>query len=257
MRPAPPGPPLRLFHPADRGFPPAEITVMRFPAAILLLLLAALTGCRAMPAPLKLEPVKTDAIIAKAAAHDLVPVGKYDPSIRQDLRYSTTSNVFGRVLYPAGFPALATGPTAKKLAAANRALKPHGLRILVLDAYRPPEVQWQLFQMFRDDKFVADPRKKWSKHCYGCAVDITLTDLSGQEAAMPSTFDDFSKKAAARYTGTDPAIRRRITLLQKAMTDAGFSLYEDEWWHFNDLTRPALLNGPPTHGATIGLPSSN
>lgn len=207
-----------------------------------------------MPSPLKLEAVESPAIIQRAKAHGLVPVGAYDPSIRADLRYATADNVFKKVLYPAGFPALAAEGAARKLAAANQALKPHGLRLLVLDAYRPPEVQWQLYQMFRDDKYVADPRKKWSKHCYGRAIDVTLTDLSGQELEMPSTFDDFSKKAAAAYTGTDPAVRHRTALLQKAMTAAGFSIYADEWWHFNDLSDPAQLAGPPVFGKDLGLP---
>ena len=205
---------------------------MKFlPPRGLLILLTLLSGCRSMPAPLQLEPAVAPATVVRLAKpKGLVPVAAYDPAIRTDLRYATPDNVFKKILYPSGFPALAADSTARKLAAANRTLKSHGLRILVLDAYRPPEVQWQLFQMFRDDKFVADPRKKWSKHCYGRAVDVTLTDLSGRALEMPSTFDDFSKKAAAAYTGPNPAVRRRITLLQKAMTSAGFSIYDDEWW---------------------------
>ena len=100
---------------------------------------------------------------------------------------------------------------------------------------------------------MADPRKKWSKHCYGRAVDVTLTDAAGRKLEMPSAFDDFSKKAAAAYTGTDASVRKRIGLLQKAMTSAGFSIYADEWWHFNDLSDPAVLAGPPVFGASLGL----
>jgi D-alanyl-D-alanine dipeptidase len=224
-----------------------------FPVCGLLVLLI-LGGCRTMPAPLKLETAaEAPAVVQLARPKGLVPVATYDASIRSNLPYATPDNVFKKVLYPAGFPALAADSTAQKLAAANRTLKPHGLRLLVLDAYRPPEVQWQLFQMFRDDKYVADPRKKWSKHCYGRAVDVTLTDLSGRVLEMPSAFDDFSKKAAAAYTGNDPAVRRRLALLQKAMTAAGFSIYDDEWWHFNDLSDPAALAGVPVFGREIGL----
>jgi zinc D-Ala-D-Ala dipeptidase len=221
-------------------------------ASTLVLLLCG-TGCSSMPAPPKLEKVPAAAVLAQAKTKGLVPVQANDATIRIDLRYATPDNVFKQVLYPPGFPALTAAPTAKKLAAANRALRPRGLCLLVLDAYRPPEVQWQLFQKFRDDKFVADPRKKWSKHCYGRAVDVTVTDLSGHPLEMPSAFDDFSKKAAAIYTGSDPAVRRRITLLQQAMTQAGFSIYSDEWWHFNDLSDPAALTGQPVFGREIGL----
>ena len=226
---------------------------MKFLPRTGLMFVLTLTSCRTMPGPLKLEPAAPATVVRLAKSKGLVPVAAYDPTIRTDLRYATPDNTFGKVLYPAGFPALAAEDTSQKLAVANRILKPQGLRLLVLDAYRPPEVQWQLYQMFRDDKYVADPRKKWSKHCYGRAVDVTLTDLSGQVLPMPSTFDDFSNKAAASYTANDPAIRRRITLLQKAMTTAGFSIYSDEWWHFNDLTEPAVLAGDPVFGRELGL----
>ncbi len=83
-------------------------------------------------------------------------------------------------------------------------------------------------------------------------MDVTLTDLSGRVPQMPSTFDDFSKKAAATYTGTDPAVRHRLALLQKTMTSAGFTIYDDEWWHFNDLSDPAALAGTPVWGWEIG-----
>ena len=43
-------------------------------------------------------------------------------------------------------------------------------------------------------------------------------------------------------------------VLQKAMTAAGFSIYDDEWWHFNDLSDPAALAGTPVFGREIGLP---
>ncbi|MES2466322.1 MAG: M15 family metallopeptidase [Verrucomicrobiota bacterium] len=218
-----------------------------------LILLGFFTGCRAMPQPLKLEPVDACTIVNRARQQGLVPVQAYDASIRTDLRYATPDNVFKKVLYPSGFPAMAAEATARKLAAAQRALKPHGLGLLVLDAYRPPEVQWELFQLFKDDKYVADPRKKWSKHCYGRAVDVTLVDLSGKVQEMPSTFDDFTKNAAAVYQGQDPEVKRNLARLQQAMTSAGFSLYADEWWHFNDMSDPAVLSGPPVFGRHLGL----
>ena len=227
---------------------------MPWPTCGLLLLLLFFTGCRAMPPPLGLEQVDAGNIVTRARQQGLVPVQAYNASIRTDLRYATPDNVFQRVLYPSGFPAMAAEATARKLSTAQRTLKPHGLGLLVLDAYRPPEVQWQLFQLFRDDKYVADPRKKWSKHCYGRAVDVTLVDLSGKIQEMPSTFDDFTKSAAAVYQGQDPVVKRNLARLQQAMISAGFSIYADEWWHFNDLSNPAVFTGPPVFGRALGLP---
>ena len=100
---------------------------------------------------------------------------------------------------------------------------------------------------------MADPRKKWSKHCYGRAVDVTLVDLSGKEQEMPSAFDDFTKQAAAAYAGQDRVVKRNLARLQQAMTSAGFSIYGDEWWHFNDLSDLAVLAGPPVFGRSLGL----
>lgn len=214
-----------------------------------------LASCQTpMPLPLRLEAVNREIIVRKAGLHGLVPVASGDPAIKVDPRYASPDNTFGRVLYPAGLPVLASEPTAKKLALANAALRPHGLHLLIWDAYRPPEVQWRIFQLFQSEQYVADPRKKWSKHCYGRAVDLTMADMDNHPVAMPSALDDFTSKAAATYTGSDPAIRRNLELLQKVMKDAGFSIYADEWWHFNDLSDPAALQGKPVFGKDLGLP---
>lgn len=204
--------------------------------------------------PLRVEPVDRSAVVAAAAGRGLVPVETYDRGIVVSLAYARSDNVFGRVLYPPGFPALAHDETARKLAAAHRRLAADGLRLVVLDAYRPPEVQWTIYQLFRSDRYVSDPRRRWSRHTYGRAVDVTLLDRSGRPVRMPSVFDDFSERASARYRGSDPEVRAHLMRLQQAMTEAGFSLYEAEWWHFNDLGDPALHDRPPVFGRELGLP---
>lgn len=215
------------------------------------------TSCaqRQMPPPLSRKAVDAPALTAAAARRGLVPADAFDPAIRvaRPLPYATPRNVFGRVLYAENFPALLSEPTARKLAVASRAVRAQGYRLLVWDGYRPPEVQWELFQQFRSPEFVADPRKRWSKHCYGRAVDVTLADASGRPVALPSAFDDFSEKAAARYTGGDPAVKRHLRVLQDAMTAAGFSIYTGEWWHFNDLSDPAAFERAPVFGRELGL----
>jgi D-alanyl-D-alanine dipeptidase len=137
---------------------------------------------------------------------------------------------------------------------ANARLRSRGLRLVVLDAYRPPEVQWQLFQQFRSDRYVADPRKQWSKHTFGRAVDVALMDADGRFLKMPSAFDDFSEKSAAVYQGEDSEVRANLAILQEVMTRSGFSVYPDEWWHFNDLSNPAALKGAPIFGRDLGMP---
>ena len=217
----------------------------------------AVTGCRSvrapMPEPLVMEPVNRRTVVASAAARGLVRADFYDRGIEIQLPYATAENVFGRVLYPPGFPALLSQPTALKLAMANARLRQRGLRLLVLDAYRPPEVQWQIYQLFRSDRYVSDPRRRWSKHTYGRAVDVTIIDSDGRPLRMPTAFDDFSERAAATYAGADAQVRTNLALLQEVMTRAGFTIYPDEWWHFNDLSNPAVFRGPPVFGRDLGM----
>ncbi|MFN0126028.1 MAG: M15 family metallopeptidase [Verrucomicrobiales bacterium] len=215
-------------------------------------------SCRSVPEVevdrLRVQSVDREAVVVAAAARGLVPVETYDRGIAVSLAYGRPDNVFGRVLYPPGFPALAHDETARKLAAANTGLAADGLRLVVLDAYRPPEVQWTIYELVRSDRYVSDPRRRWSRHTYGRAVDVTLLNRSGCPVRMPSAFDDFSERASARYRGSDPEVRAHLTRLQLAMTEAGFSLYEAEWWHFNDLGDPVLHDRPPVFGRELGLP---
>jgi D-alanyl-D-alanine dipeptidase len=50
---------------------------------------------------------------------------------------------------------------------------------------------------------------------------------------MPSPFDDFSKRAAAGFTGGTAEQRAARDLLRELMTSEGFSVNHDEWWHFD------------------------
>jgi serine beta-lactamase-like protein LACTB len=81
--------------------------------------------------------------------------------------------------------------------------------------------------------FVADP-SKGSRHNRGCAVDLTLYDLkTGKPVQMVSGYDEFSDRAYPNYLGGTSRQRWHRELLRRAMEDAGFSVYEAEWWHFD------------------------
>ncbi len=47
------------------------------------------------------------------------------------------------------------------------------------------------------------------------------------------SFDEMSERSAADYAGGNPEPRARRALLRKAMEDEGFTVYPDEWWHFD------------------------
>jgi len=176
---------------------------------------------------------------------DLVELIKLDPTIRLDVRYATTNNLFGTVFYsePRAFM---QRPAAEALVRANRKLKPMGYGLLVHDAYRP----WYVTKVFWDatpaDKklFVADP-SKGSRHNRGCAVDITLYDLrTGKVVEMVSTYDETTDRAYPNYLGGTSLQRWHRDLLRSAMEAEGFTVYEAEWWHFdyNDWQKYPIQN---------------
>jgi D-alanyl-D-alanine dipeptidase len=168
----------------------------------------------------------------------LVDLRQSIPEIAVELPYGTEGNITSTRLYPAAMPVLLDSDTAEKLKAAQRELAGHGLGLKIWDAYRPPEIQWVLWERSGKSGYVADPTLWWSKHCSGRAVDVTLIDLNTrQELAMPSKFDDFSTRAASDYKGRNKDVRTRVSQLQSAMQNAGFVGINMEWWHFANGTR--------------------
>ena len=176
---------------------------------------------------------------------DLVELIKLDPTIRLDVRYATTNNLFGTVFYsePRAFM---QRPAAESLVRVHRKLKQMGYGLLVHDAYRP----WYVTKVFWDatpaDKklFVADPAKG-SRHNRGCAVDITLYDLKTKKPVeMVSTYDETTDRAYPNYIGGTGLQRWHRDLLRAAMEAEGFTVYEAEWWHFdyNDWQKYPIMN---------------
>jgi D-alanyl-D-alanine dipeptidase len=167
-------------------------------------------------------------------APDLVELIKLDPTIKLEIRYATTNNLFGAVFYSQG-RAFMQRPAAEALVRINKKLKQMGYGLLVHDAYRP----WYVTKVFWDatpaDKkiFVADP-SKGSRHNRGEAVDLTLYDLkTGKPIEMVSTYDETTDRAYPDYPGGTSLQRWHRDLLRSAMEADGFKVYEAEWWHFD------------------------
>ncbi len=112
-------------------------------------------------------------------------------------------------------------------------LSKHNIGLIVFDAYRPYSATVKFYEIVKDTRFVADP-KVGSKHNRGCAIDVSLYDLStGKELAMPTPFDDFSAKANATYPELPGDVLQNRALLAGVMQAFGFLIYPDEWWHFD------------------------
>jgi D-alanyl-D-alanine dipeptidase len=166
---------------------------------------------------------------------DLVELVTLDPTIKLDIRYATTNNFMGKVVYPEA-RAFLQRPAADALLAAHRELARDGYGLMIHDGYRP----WAITKLFWDmaagtpmQDFVADP-KSGSKHNRGCAVDLTLYDLAtGQIVQMPGDYDEPTKRSYPDYRGGKPEERGKRDLLRAAMERHGFTVEPNEWWHFN------------------------
>ncbi len=165
---------------------------------------------------------------------DLVEVVELDASLKLDIRYATENNFTGAVFYQEA-RAFMQRPAAESLVRANARLKKLGLGLLIHDAYRP----WHVTKMFWDatpdsmKDFVANPANG-SRHNRGCAVDLTLYDLStGDPIHMVAGYDEFSPRSFPNYPGGTARQRWYRNLLRRTMEAEGFSVYEFEWWHFD------------------------
>lgn len=165
---------------------------------------------------------------------ELVELTKLDPTIRLDIRYATSHNFMGRVLYPQA-RAFLQRPAAEALARVSAELKPLGYCLLVFDGYRPWRITKQMWDHTPPGKkeFVADPRKG-SRHNRGCAVDLSLWDIAAnKEVAMPGEYDEMSPRSYAAYAGGTIEQRTRRDLLRSTMERNGFTVLPAEWWHFD------------------------
>lgn len=169
---------------------------------------------------------------AGTPAHQLVPLETVRPPCLPEVRYASRYNFTGKQLYPV--PRLwLHRDTARALARVQADLARRGLGLKVWDAFRPLSVQWKMWNLVRDERYVSNPAKNQGRHTRGTAVDVTLVDKLGRELPMPSDFDDFSKRAHRDYRGGTAEQRRNRLLLQTVMEKHGFTGYPTEWWHFD------------------------
>lgn len=178
---------------------------------------------------------------------ELVELKKIIPGLRLDIRYATSHNFMKRPVYRQA-RAFLQKPAASALARVQNRLRVYGYGLVILDGYRP----WSVTKLFWDltpesqRDYVANP-KRGSRHNRGCAVDVTLCNLKrGKEVAMPSGYDEPTRRAHADFAGGAPAARRRRDLLRRCMEAEGFKVYSAEWWHFDykDWQSYPLLDVP-------------
>ncbi len=190
---------------------------------------------------------------------DLVELIKIDPALKLDIHYASANNFLGVPLYSQA-RAFLQRPAAEAVQRANRKLHSQGYGLLIFDGYRP----WYVTKMFwnatpaDDHPYVADP-SLGSRHNRGCAVDLTIYDLrTGMPVAMPSSYDDFTERAHSDYAGGTAQQRANRALLRSTMEAEGFTVYPEEWWHFDyhDWQKYPIMNMPfekipATHNSAV------
>jgi D-alanyl-D-alanine dipeptidase len=140
----------------------------------------------------------------------------------------------------------------ERLLTAQRSL-PYGLRLLVVEGYRPPDTQASIFSGYRDELRLLHP--DWSDerlhmetykfvspvrvvpHSTGGALDVTLCTADGAELDIGTELDA-TPKASGNACFTHalniavPARRNRRTL-SGALHRARLVNYPTEWWHWS------------------------
>jgi D-alanyl-D-alanine dipeptidase len=153
---------------------------------------------------------------------------------------------------------------AKLLIKASKLLL-NGHKLVVLDAWRPIDIQEIIFSRFKEklkrcypnlsEKKLVDLTQKYvslpsasednpSPHNTGGAVDLSLIDTSGDYLKMGSSFDDFNEQSNTRYYEQQIEAGKKLSdeeliasknrrLLFYIMNRVGFTNYPDEWWHYD------------------------
>jgi D-alanyl-D-alanine dipeptidase len=181
----------------------------------------------------------------------LVEVTSQVPGVLVELKYATADNFMKKDVYGCLTHAYLQKETVAKLKKAQALLeKEHpGYHLLIYDAARPLSKQWELWNTLTEyppakrRTYVADP-KEHSIHNYGSAIDLTVVDEKGKPLEMGTKYDFFGElaypKEEARFLKagklSQKAIDNRL-ILRQAMTQAGFTGIDYEWWHFNAFSR--------------------
>ncbi|MFN3648688.1 MAG: M15 family metallopeptidase [Armatimonadota bacterium] len=149
------------------------------------------------------------------------------------------------------FRLLRRTPT-EMLACAQERL-PQGIRLAVVEGWRPPEIQRRMHEETRarlrrehpewSDRHLAREANRFSApmdrrvpppHTTGGAVDVHLVDEAGEILDFISPYDLMDRRGAPRDArGLSPEARRNRKLLQEVMEAAGLTNYPSEWWHWS------------------------
>ena len=160
----------------------------------------------------------------------LIDIAARVPTLSIDLKYASADNITGRQIYSE--PRCLLHPNAA--AALEKSLhiaRLAGIRLQVLDAYRPQRAQQLLWNACPNQDYVV-PISLGSNHSRGTAIDVTLIDEHGQPLDMGTGFDEMDDRSHPYHPQVPPAAQRHRLLLNALMFGGGFKGITTEWWHF-------------------------
>lgn len=160
----------------------------------------------------------------------LLQITEQNHDVLVELMYAGPDNFTGQAIYAHALCFL--HPQAEAgLARAIAAARAWGLRLKILDAFRPQEAQEALWAFSPDPDYIADPAVG-SNHTRGVAVDLTLVDASGRALDMGTPVDTMTPASHHFHPGHPAAIQVNRMRLLTIMLEAGFVHHPHEWWHY-------------------------
>ena len=176
----------------------------------------------------------------------LIDITSIQPSIKIDIKYATTNNFTGKILYHNEVGAYAEPSIAHAVAQAQGTLKSidNNLSLAIFDAARPISVQKEMFELVRgtvNERFIANPYGEFSGgfHNYGMAVDVAIVNSDGIMLDFGTGYDSFED--IAHSGGEAELVKKGLLspeayanrqLLYYVMGRHGMLPYAYEWWHF-------------------------
>lgn len=147
------------------------------------------------------------------------------------MAYADTANFMGQKIYPCA-KCFLRPEVSEALEKANTLANQKNLKLVIFDCYRPYGYQQKMFEIVNNPKYVAPPGKG-SNHNRGAAVDLSLADNEGNLLDMGNEFDDFSSLSHYISDKISAKAQNNRKLLRDIMKEAGFTPYDNEWWHFD------------------------
>jgi zinc D-Ala-D-Ala dipeptidase len=183
---------------------------------------------------------------------DFVSINEFIPEVQLDIKYHSTDNFVGEVID--GYHAdkcILHKDAAKALLSVYQQAKTLNLNLRIFDCYRPQRavnhfIRWAndvddtttkstYYPNLEKSSLLGPYIAEKSGHSRGSTIDLTLVkkiDGHWQELDMGSAFDLFDPLSNTNNSAISGQKKDNRLLLKKLMSEAGFSDYDMEWWHF-------------------------